>query len=139
VKTLLWILGVIALIVLLGGALNHETDVPLDYLVGSTSGASLFWVAVVVAAALVVAGLAGWAVGGAGSGDACGKLEQELETTYRRLRDCEARMPQPPSAPADEAVTAATAAPADETVTAVAPAPAGSTDAADAAEPPAPP
>lgn len=126
-KTLFWTLGAIALLVLLGGALNHGTEVSLDYLVGSTHGVSLFWSALAVAVAVLVVGLVGWSVGRAGGGDARGKLERELESTYRRLRDCEAQLPRPALPPAGEAATAVAPTPADEAATAVAPAPADET------------
>ena len=133
-KTLFLILAVIAVLVLLGGALNHETQVSLDYLVGSTPGVSVFWFAIGVGAGLLLAGLAGWSVGRAGGGDTRAKLERELESTYRRLRDCEVKLPGPhaplaaapaaAAAPADEAVTVAAPMASSEAVTAVAPAPA---------------
>lgn len=124
-KTLLVILGVIALLLLLGGAVNSDTEVSFDYVAGSTAAVSLFWVALVAAAGLLLAGIAGWMVARTGNAGALRKLEKELEGTYRRLRDCEARLsraaesslPQTATpvapAPAEEA-TVATTAPAEE-------------------------
>lgn len=106
-KTFLSILGVIALLLVLAGALNHETAVSLDYLVGSTSAISLVWLALAAAVALLLAGLAGWVAGRAVARDSCGKLQRELESTYRRLRDCEARLPRPEMLAAGEGVTTA--------------------------------
>ena len=146
-KTALWVLMIVALVVVLVGALNHGTAVSFDYVAGSTPAVSLFWLALGAAAALVLAGIAGWAVAVASAYATRRKLEKELEATYRRLRDCEARLPQATSpaaqlttevmpapageaatavapAPADEAVTAAGRLSADEAVTAVAPVPA---------------
>ena len=78
---------------MVGGAANHATELSLDYVVGTTPAFSVFWVTLAAAAALVLAGLAGWAVGRGADAGARAKLERELESTYRRLRDCEARLP----------------------------------------------
>jgi hypothetical protein len=132
VKTLLWILGAIALVVVLAGAVNHSTEVSIDYLVGSTASFSVFWLALVVALVLLAAAVAGWSVGRAGMSDARGKLEKELEATYRRLRECEARLPQVTPAAAETLAPVALAAGepssliaprGDEASTAVLPAP----------------
>jgi hypothetical protein len=125
VKTVLWVLMIVALVVVLVGALNHGTAVSFDYVAGSTPAVSLFWLALGAAAALVLAGIAGWAVAVASAYATRRKLEKELEATYRRLRDCEARLAQPASPPAAEVATVVEPAPAGEAVTAVAPAPAG--------------
>ncbi len=123
-KTALWVLMIVALVVVLVGALNHGTAVSFDYVAGSTPAVSLFWLALGAAAALVLAGIAGWAVAVASAYATRRKLEKELEATYRRLRDCEARLAQPASPPAAEVATVVAPAPAGEAVTAVAPAPA---------------
>lgn len=98
-KTLLVVLAVLALVIVLGGAVNHDSAVSFDYLVGSTAAVSVFWLALAVAAGLLVAGMAGWSLGRTGTSETRGKLERELEATYRRLRECEARLPRgvPPS------------------------------------------
>ena len=124
-KTALWVLMIVALVVVLVGALNHGTAVSFDYVAGSTPAVSLFWLALGAAAALVLAGIAGWAVARRERDATRRKLEKELEATYRRLRDCEARLAQPASPPAARASTTVVApAPAGEAVTVVAPAPA---------------
>jgi len=124
VKTALWVLMIVALVVVLVGALNHGTAVSFDYVAGSTPEVSLFWLALGAAAALVLAGIAGWAVAVASAYATRRKLEKELEATYRRLRDCEARLAQPASSPAAQLTTEVMPAPAGEAATAVAPAPA---------------
>ncbi|HOT23438.1 MAG TPA: hypothetical protein PLK79_03270 [Thermoleophilia bacterium] len=111
-KIVLWILGVLALLLVLLGAVNRATLVSLDYVVGTTGPVSLFWVALVGAAAVLVAGLAGWAAGAARAGGARAKLERELEATYRRLRESQARAAATPAggtavADADAATAAA--------------------------------
>ena len=121
-KSALWVLMIVALVVVLAGALNHETEVTFDYLVGSTPAVSLFWLGLGAAAALVLAVIAGWAVAVASASAARRRLERELEATYRRLRDCEARLPQ---APAREAAGEVTAVVSGEARTAALPAPAG--------------
>jgi hypothetical protein len=147
VKTALWVLLIIALVVVIAGALNHETAIAFDYVAGSTPSVSLFWLSLGVAAALLLAGIAGWAVAVASAASTRRKLEKELEATYRRLRECEARLPQALSPPtlaatlvapvaADEAPTAIAPAVADEAPTAVAPAPGG--DEPEGDSPPAP-
>jgi hypothetical protein len=124
VKTALWVLMIVALVVVLVGALNHGTAVSFDYVAGSTPAVSLFWLALGAAAALVLAGIAGWAVAVASAYATRRKLEKELEATYRRLRDCEARLAPPASSPAGQLTTEVMPAPAGEAATAVAPAPA---------------
>jgi hypothetical protein len=122
VRTLLVVLGVIALLLLLGGAVNSDTEVSFDYVAGSTAAASLFWVALVVAAGLVVAGIAGWTVARTGDANALRKLEKELEATYRRLRDCEARLPRAAEPSLRDTATLVAPAPA-EAATIAAPVP----------------
>jgi hypothetical protein len=147
VKVFLLILGVVALLLVLGGAVNHGTEVSLDYVAGSTAAVSLFWVAIVVAAALVLAGAAGWVIGRGGDAGARGKLEHELERTYRRLRECEAKLPQAPRQVAETVTLVAPAAesatlvvpPADEPATVVTAAPSEAATVVEAGPPPAPP
>ncbi len=121
-KALLVILLVIALLLVAGGSLNRGTEISFDYAVGTAPAVSLFWIMLGVAAALLLAGIVGWAIGRGGAAGARGKLEKELETTYRRLRDAEARLPRaavlPASGPADVEPPRAT-----ETRTAVLPEP----------------
>lgn len=118
-----------ALFLVLGGAVNHGTEVSLDYVAGSTAAVSLFWVALVVAAALVLAGAVGWVIGRGGDAGARGKLEKELERTYRRLRECEAKLPRAEETPVAD--TATLVAPVAEPTTAVAPTPVEETTAVD--------
>ena len=133
-RRLLTVLGVIGLVIVIVGAVNHAVDVRVDYLVGTSSDVSLFWFALAVAILIVAAGFLGLMAGRASQAADRRKLEKELDDTYRRLREAQAAVPAPvtvtqaePSAEqtvvAAESVAAPTViaaeaveAPADETV-----------------------
>jgi uncharacterized membrane protein YciS (DUF1049 family) len=107
VRNALILLVVVALIILLAGAMNSEVTFDIDYVVGTVEAVSLFWVAAVVAAVVFVVGVvAAWlarmAVGGSRR-----KLEAELQATYERLREAESLV--------SRAAPVATAAAPDET------------------------
>jgi len=89
VRNALILLAVVALVILAVGALNNGTVFEIDYVAGTMSEVSLFWVSLVVAAIVFVAGLAAawFALSGAAGGRR--KLEVELQSTYERLRETE--------------------------------------------------
>ena len=89
-RTLLAVLGVVGLVIIIVGAVNHAIGVRIDYLVGTASSVSLFWFAVAVAIIIVAAGALGALVGSGAAADDRRKLETELEDTYRRLREAQA-------------------------------------------------
>jgi hypothetical protein len=120
VRTLLTVLGVVGLVIVIVGALNHAVNVRVDYLVGTSPSVSLFWLAVAAAIVLFAAGLLGVIAGRASAGSDRHKLETELTDTYRRLRAAQAAIPAPPE-PA--AIVPAAVDIAPEPTTAVAPAP----------------
>ena len=88
-RNALILLAVVALIILTVGALNNGTAFEIDYVAGTMSEVSLFWVSLVIAAIVLVAGLAAawFALAGAAGGRR--KLEAELQSTYERLRETE--------------------------------------------------
>ncbi len=92
-RPLLTTLGVVGLVIVIAGAVNHAIGVRIDYLVGTAPSLSLFWFAVAVAVLIVAAGLVGALVGRSGANSERGKLEAELEDTYRRLRAAQAQAP----------------------------------------------
>jgi hypothetical protein len=90
VRNALILLAVVAMVILVMGALNNGTTFEVDYVAGTVSAVSLFWVSAVVAGLVFVAGLAAtwFALTGAAGGRR--KLEAELQSTYERLREAEA-------------------------------------------------
>ena len=126
-RNALILLAVIALVILLAGAINHSVAFDVDFMVGGVDGVSLFWVGAVVAAVAFAGGVvAMWLTHTAGAGTRR-KLETELRQTYERLRAAEAQVAAHDEA-ADKVVqispsaleTTAAAAPAQEAVTTVA-------------------
>jgi hypothetical protein len=111
VRNALILLAVVALLILVVGALNNGTAFDVDYVAGTASAVSLFWVSAVIAALVFVVGLAAaWFAQAATTGSRR-KLEAELQSTYERLREAEALAAR--SAPAVvEAPSATEAAPA---------------------------
>ncbi len=110
------LLAVVAVLILVVGALNNGTAFDVDYAAGTVSAVSLFWVSAVIAALVFVVGLAAaWFAQSAVAGSRR-KLEAELQSTYERLREAEALAARP--APAAEVVAATEVAEA-ETVVAV--------------------
>ena len=124
------VLVVVALVLVALGAFNHDLLFDIDLVVGTWTGVSLFWVAVITAGVVVVTGLAVAFFSRSSAVTTRRKLEKELQGTYERLRAVEAKLPKP--APAQIAVADATpgeqtavtgvvtAAEADETSTAAA-------------------
>jgi hypothetical protein len=109
VRNALILLAVVALLILVVGALNNGTAFDVDYVAGTASAVSLFWVSAVIAALVFVVGLgAAWFAQAAVAGSRR-KLEAELQSTYERLREAEALVAQRPpvAAHADPVVVAA--------------------------------
>ena len=57
-RVVLTVLAVIALVVVVIGAVNHAATLRMHYLVGTSPSFSVFWLALVVAGIVVVGGLA---------------------------------------------------------------------------------
>ena len=94
-RNALILLVVVALLILTVGALNNGTAFDVDYLAGTVTAVSLFWVSIVLAALVFVVGLAAaWFARAAVAGTRR-KLETELQSTYERLREAEARAARP--------------------------------------------
>jgi hypothetical protein len=110
VRNALILLAVVALVILAVGALNNGTSFTIDYVAGSVSSVSLFWVSAVIAGLVVVAGLAASWFALAAAGGARRKLEAELQTTYERLRKAEALAARPAPAAEEAPPNAAVAA-----------------------------
>jgi hypothetical protein len=90
VRTALTVLIIVALALVAVGAVNHAVTLDLDFLVLSLTGVSVFWLTLVFAAIVVVAGVAAaWAARGAATA-AQRRLEKELAKTYKRLREAQA-------------------------------------------------
>lgn len=129
-RNALTLLVVIALAVVTVGALNHALVVDLDFVAATWTAVSLLWVALAVAAVIVVGGGIAALLARAGIRRALVKVEGELQSTFERLRAAEARAAAEPeevaggAAAAGGAAEAAALAPAaaSEDATAVAPA-----------------
>ena len=106
-RNALILLAVVALVILGVGALNNGTAFEIDYVAGTMSQVSLFWVSLVIAAIVFVAGLAAawFALAGAAGGRR--KLEAELQSTYERLRETEREAGEARAAVAAAAASAA--------------------------------
>jgi hypothetical protein len=102
VRNALILLAVVAGIILVAGAFNNGVVFDIDYVAGTATKVSLFWVSGIVAAIIFVAGLAASWFALSSAGGARRKLEAELQSTYERLRQTESQ--------ADDARAAATAA-----------------------------
>jgi hypothetical protein len=89
VRNALILLAVVALVILAVGALNNGTAFEIDYVAGTMTEVSLFWVSLVIAAVVFVAGLAATWFALAGAAGGRRKLEAELQSTYERLREAE--------------------------------------------------
>ncbi len=101
------LLAVVALVIVVAGAFNNGVAFDIDYVAGTASSVSLFWVSLVIAAIVFVAGLAAawFALAGAAGGRR--KLEAELQSTYERLRETERGAEEARSAAAASAAAAA--------------------------------
>jgi hypothetical protein len=93
------LLLIVAAAILVFGALNHSVIFDAKYAVGTATAASFFWVCVVLAGLVVVAGVAAAAIAQADAVTTRRKVERELEGTYVRLREVESRLPQAPPEP----------------------------------------
>ena len=118
-RNALILLVVVALLILVVGALNNGTAFDIDYAAGTVTSVSLLWVSAVIAALVFVVGLAAaWFAQAAVAGRRR-KLEAELQSTYERLREAEALAVRPAPAVVETAPAAATV--VAEPVTVVAP------------------
>ena len=117
-RNALIVLVIVALVLVVLGALNHTVLFDIDFLAVTWTAVSLFWVAVAVAAVILVAGLGAAVLARSSAVSAQRKLEVELQSTYQRLRAAEAKIPEP-AVPVRDAKSgaAAGAASADAAVT----------------------
>jgi hypothetical protein len=122
VRNALILLAVVALLILVGGALNNGVVFDVDYVAGTARAVSLLWVAAVIAALVFVVGLIAAYLAQMAVFASRRKLEAELQTTYERLREAEALAARPAPAPAAaaEIVQPATVVVAAEAATVVA-------------------
>jgi hypothetical protein len=100
VRNALIVLVVVALVMVALGAVNNDLLFNIDYVAGTWTAVSLFWVAVVTAGIVVVTGLVAVYLAASGSIRVRRMLERELQSTYERLRATEAMVPRPAPAPA---------------------------------------
>ena len=103
-RNALIVLLAVALVLVGLGALNHSLAFDIDYVAGSWTGVSVFWVTVAIGAVLLVAGIVAVWLARASAVTAQRKLEVELQSTYERLRAAEALVPAVVVAPALPAV-----------------------------------
>jgi hypothetical protein len=102
VRNALIVLAAVALVLVGIGGLNHSLRFDVDFVVVSWSYVSVFWITLVVGAALLLTGLVAAFLARTSAVAAQRKLEAELQTTYERLRAAEARIPAEPPAPTEE-------------------------------------
>jgi N-methylhydantoinase B/oxoprolinase/acetone carboxylase alpha subunit len=95
VRNALIVLVVIALVLVALGAVNHGLLFDIDFVAGTWTAVSVFWVAVVTAGVVFVAGVVVAFLARSGAVAARRKLEKELQGTYERLRAAEAKLPRP--------------------------------------------
>jgi len=91
VRNAFTLLGAVALLILVAGAINHAVAFDIEYVAGTVSSVSLAWVAAVVAALLFVVGAVAVWLTRAATGGTVRRLEAELQSTYERLRQAEAQ------------------------------------------------
>ncbi|MBE0529080.1 MAG: hypothetical protein IH629_07775 [Thermoleophilia bacterium] len=116
-RNALILLAVVALLILVGGALNNGVVFDVDYVAGTATGVSLLWVATVIAALVFVVGLIAAYLARTAVFDQRRKLEAQLQTTYERLREAESLAARLAPVPAPEEATVV--APAEEAATVV--------------------
>jgi uncharacterized membrane protein YedE/YeeE len=80
-----------AAVIVLAGAFSRSLELDVAYVAGTLRGVSAFWIALALAALLLLAGLLAAWFSRRSAMRSCRKLEAELETTYQRLREAEAR------------------------------------------------
>jgi hypothetical protein len=99
VRNALIVLVVVALLLVGMGAVNNGLLFDIDFVAGTWTAVSLFWVAVVMAGVVFVTGVAAAFLAASGAVAARRRLEKELQSTYERLRAAEAKLPMPMPAP----------------------------------------
>ena len=104
-RNALILLTAVALLILVGGALNNGVVFDVDYVAGTARSVSLLWVAAVIAGLVFVVGLMAAYLARTAVFGQRRKLEAELQTTYERLREAESLAARPAPAPAPEADT----------------------------------
>jgi hypothetical protein len=115
VRNALILLTAVALLILVGGALNNGVVFDVDYVAGTARSVSLLWVAAVIAGLVFVVGLMAAYLARTAVFGQRRKLEAELQTTYERLREAESLAARPAPAPeADIVVAPAVAATVEE-------------------------
>jgi len=120
VRNALIVLVVVALVLVALGAVNHGLLFDIDFVAGTWTAVSVFWVAVAAAGVVFVTGVVAAFLARSGAVATRRKLEKELQGAYKRLRAAEAKLPRP--APAQAAVVDVT--PGEQTaVTGAVPAP----------------
>jgi len=102
VRNALIVLVVVALVLVALGAVNHGLLFDIDFVAGTWTAVSVFWVAVAAAGVVFVSGVVAAFLARSGAVAARRKLEKELQGAYERLRAAEAKLPRP--APAQAAV-----------------------------------
>lgn len=118
-RNALILLAVVALLILVAGAVNNGVAFDVDYVAGTVKAVSLFSVAAVIAAAVFIVGLvAAWLAQRAMVGSRR-KLEAELQSTFERLRKAESLAVRPAPVATVEATVAEATVVADEAATAV--------------------
>jgi hypothetical protein len=103
VRNALIVLVVVALVIVTLGAVNSGLLFDIDFVAGTWTAVSLFWVAVVIAGVVFVTGVAAALLAASGAVTARRKVEKELQGTYERLRATEAKLPRPVPAAVVEA------------------------------------
>lgn len=96
-RNALIVLLAVALVFVGLGALNHSLTFDIDYVAGSLTAVSVFWITVVIGAVLLVAGVVAIWLARTSVVSSQRKLEAELQSTYERLRAAEARVPAEPT------------------------------------------
>ncbi len=132
-RNALIVLVVVALVIVTLGAFNNDLLFEIDLVVGTWTAVSLFWVAVAIAGVVIITGFAAAFFARSSAVATRRKLEKELQGTYERLRDAEAKLPVP--APAQTAVAEATPGEHTAVTSVVAASPADETGAASEAMP----
>ncbi len=90
-RNALIVLVVVALVLVALGAVNHGLLFDIDFVAGTWTAVSLFWVAVVTAGVVFVTGVVAAFLAQSGAVATRRKLEKELQGTYERLRAAEAQ------------------------------------------------
>lgn len=113
-RNALIVLVVIALVLVAVGAVNNDVAFDVDFLAIAWTDVSLFWVSVVMAGIVLIAGFVAAYLARTGAVRGLRKLEAELTTTYQRLRVAEAAAAAP-AAVAPGVMTAVAPPPEEET------------------------